>query len=203
MKRRMSITPLGIAAISGVVALSACAPSWASLVADGLTYTLLQSTISSTEDQFTLDITGINAPGPSGDTEGGRFGVSAIAFNQPNPVGSVQSGSLPGFTFSMGGLNSSGCNMKGDFFCFQNNSTPSSTLPANSQLQFTFDVTLANGDTFSGYAPGFKIQWAGTKNSYDLVSKTLTPTPVPLPATLPLLFGAMAGLGFMSRRKVA
>jgi hypothetical protein len=36
---------------------------------------------------------------------------------------------------------------------------------------------------------------------YDLVSQTLTPTPVPLPAALPLLLGGVAGLGFMRRRK--
>ena len=191
-----------IATILGAVALSVGAPAWASLVADGVTYTLLESTVSPTADQFTLDITGINGPS---DTEGGRFGVNALAFTQPSP-GSVASGSLAGFTFMSGGLNASGCNGTGNFYCFKANTAPTAPpLAANSSLSFTFDVTLnsANAGGFAGYNPDFKIHWLGTTNHYALVSETLTPTPVPLPAALPLFLGAVAALGFIGRRKAA
>jgi hypothetical protein len=195
----MSSKSSWLTAISGAVAISACAPSSASLVAYGLTYTLLESTPTSTTEQFTLEISGINGPG---DAEGGgRYGVADFAFNQPNPANtSVKGGSLAGFTFVMGGLNASGCNMQGDFYCFENNSTPSSVLPANSQLSFTFDVTVGSASDWTGYNPNFKIDWAGT-NSYNLVSQKLSPTIVPLPAALPLFLGGLASLGFMRRRR--
>ena len=64
------------------------------MIADGLTYTLFESTLSPTVDQFTLDITGINGPT---DTEGGRYGVQLFAFNQPGSR--VTTGSLSGFTY--------------------------------------------------------------------------------------------------------
>ena len=198
---------LSVAVILGAFAISACPPTWASLIADGVTYTLLQSTTGSpTTDQFTLEITGINAPviGAQGDTEGGRFGVNSFAFNEPIP-GSVVTGSLNGFTFLTGGLNAMGCDGKGNFYCFKANTAPGApALPANSELQFTFDVTVAQAGDFANYDPTLKIQWLGSMpGKYNLVSQTLTPTPVPLPATLPLLFSAIAGLGFLGRRKTA
>jgi hypothetical protein len=65
-------------------------------------------------------------------------------------------------------------------------------------------VTVAQAGDFAGYDPDFKIQWLGSKSGkYDLVSQTLTPAPVPLPAALPLFLGGIAGLGFMRRRKAA
>ena len=192
--------------ILGVLASSAGAPSWASLIVDGLTYTLYESTLSTTEDQFTLVISGINGTGAGGtplDTEGGRYGVGSFALTEP-VAGSVSTGSLAGFAFMTGGLNSMGCNGKGNLYCFRNNKTPSApALAANSSLTFTFDVILQSADAgdFANYDPSFKIDWIGTKNNYNLVSETLTPTPVPLPAALPLLLGGIASLGFLSRRK--
>ncbi len=62
-----------IAAILGVIAISAGTPAWASLVADGVTYTLFESTLSPTVNQFTLDITGING---ATDTESGCLSLS-------------------------------------------------------------------------------------------------------------------------------
>jgi hypothetical protein len=189
-----------IATILGAIAISAGTPALASMVvvADGITYTLFESVLSPTEDQFTLDITGINGPA---DTEGGRIGVNSLAFNEPKP-GSV--GTMTGFTFMTGGLSAMGCNGSGSFFCFQANVAPTGpALAANSQLQFTFDLTVAKAGDFGGYNPDLKIQWLGSKSGkYDLVSQTLTPTPVPLPAALPLFLGGIAGLGFM-RRKAA
>ncbi len=201
MSKWMGFKSSWIAAILGAVAISAGTPARASLVADGITYTLFESTISSTEDQFTLDIIGINAPA---DTEGGRYGVNSLAFNETSPPGSVVTGSMAGFAFMTGGLNAMGCDGTGNFFCFKANTAPSApALPANSSLTYTFDLTVANAGDFAGYNPDFKIQWLGTNNHYDLVSETLTPTIVPLPATLPLLLGGIAGLGFIKRRKAA
>jgi hypothetical protein len=172
---------------------------------EGITYTLLESTTANpATDQFTLEISGING---SGDTQGGRTGVNAFAFNQP--AGFVGVPVVPtGFMVTMGGLNSNGCNMSGNFFCFKATTPPQppptgTVLPANSMLSYTFDVTAASASDFQSYDPAFKIEWVGSKNNYSLVSQPLTPTPVPLPAALPLLFSAIAGLGFLGRRKTA
>jgi len=189
--------------MSGAIALSACAPSWASLIADGLTYTLFESTTTNPlVDQFTLDIKGINAPG---DTEGSRYGVNSLAFSETSPTGSVVTGSMTGFTFMTGGLNAMGCDGTGNFYCFKANTKPTApALPANTELQLTFDLTVAQASDFLNYNPDFKIQWLGGKSGkYDLVSQTLTPTIVPLPATLPLLIGGIASLGFFRRRTAA
>lgn len=186
------------------VATSAGTPSRASsLTVQGITYTLFESTVSGTnglEDQFTLEITGING---STDPLGGRYGVGSFALNQPVAKG-VTTGSLAGFTFMMGGLNSMGCNGSGNFYCFLANTQPTApALPSDSSLTFTFDVTAKSASDWTGYDPTFKIDWIGTSNNYNLVSQTLTPTVVPLPATLPLLLGGLAALGFTGRRKSA
>jgi hypothetical protein len=200
MSKWMGFKSSWVAAILGAIALSAGTPARASLVADGITYTLYESVISSTEDQFTLDITGINGVS---DTEGGRYGVNSLAFGEPSR-GSVATGTLTGFTFMTGGLNAMGCDGSGNFFCFKANTAPvAPALPANSSLTYMFDVTVAGAGDFAGYNPAFKIQWKGANNHYDLVSETLTPTAVPLPAALPLLLGGIAGLGFLKRRKTA
>jgi hypothetical protein len=198
----MNFKSAWIAAISGMVAIAASTSAHASLVADGVTYTLFETTLSPTEDQFTLDITGING---LTDIEGGRYGVNSIAFTEPGQPGSVVTGTMTAFKFMTGGLSAMGCDGTGNFFCFKANTAPTApALAANSELQFTFDLTVAQAGDFAGYNPGFKIQWLGSKSGkYDLVSQTLTPTPVPLPAALPLFLGGIAGLGFKRRCKAA
>jgi hypothetical protein len=153
-------------------------------------------------DRFTLDITGING---ATDTEGGRYGVNSLAFNETPAKGSLVTGAMTGFTFMTGGLNAMGCDGTGNFFCFKAITAPTApALAANSELKLTFDLTVAQAGDFAGYNPDFKTQWLGSKSGkYDLVSQTLTPTAVPLPAALPLLLGGIAGLGFMRRRKAA
>jgi hypothetical protein len=190
MVKCMNFKSLWLATILGSVAISASAPSWASLIADGITYSLFEST---------LDITGINGPT---DTEGRRYGVNSIAFTEPTAA-SVVTASLAGFTFMTGGLNAMGCDGTGNFFCFKASTVPTApALAANSELQLTFNVTVASAGDLANYSPDFKIQWLGGKSGkYDLVSQTLTPTPVPLPAALPQLLGGLAALRFMSRRK--
>jgi hypothetical protein len=180
----------------------AASPVYAStLTADGITYSLTDSAVSPTKDQFTLTITGING---SSDTEKGRFGVESFAFNPPSPSFTVTAPA--GFTEQSGGLNSGGCDGNGNFFCFLANTDPTGpALAANSTLTFVFDVTLSSG-TFAGYDPDFKINWDGTKNNYDLVSQALAPTDppltaTPLPGALPLFAGGLALVGFVTGRR--
>src|SRR5690242_1639707 len=110
---------LALPALAVAAAVLAAAPAHASLIADGITYTLTEfTTADPLTDQFVLGISGING---ASDTEGGRSGVNAIAFNKPSHFSTATMINPPsGYTFSLGGLSSSGCDGSGNFFCFDN-----------------------------------------------------------------------------------
>jgi len=190
---------LRTAAIAGAILAygAASSASASSLTLHGITYDLTASLLDATDAQFTLVITGING---ATDDEGGRYGVDSFAFNKPSNFVSATPPS--GFSVLNGGLNSSGCDGSGNFFCFKSN-TPvvGPALPANTSLTYIFDVAIASG-TFANYLPDFKINWDGTKNNYDLVSLPLDPTFVPLPGALMMLAPVLvAGLLGMSMRR--
>ena len=192
------------------------------LVADGITYTLVENSITNggKTASFTLTISGENT---ASDTEGGRTGINAIAFNQPAP-GTVTTGvmtSPSGFDFVLGGLNSSGCNTTGNFYCFDNTAIPNTGGPfpgslLSGPLSFDFNVTADTAGVWAGYTTALKIDWVGTQNNYDLVSLPIavvpgttcvdcTPTPtandVPEPGSLMLLGGSLLATGAILRRR--
>jgi hypothetical protein len=178
---------------TATLSVAACVlamPADATLIDHGISYSLTFNGSSS----YTLDITGINS---ATDTEGGRIGVNAFAFTTPDLfVGATAPG---GFKYKPGGLNSSGCNDSGAFFCFAALTTPSgSALTPGSSLSFTFFVNALSD--LSTWTPSFKIDWIGNKNNYDLVSK---PIGVPEPDMLALFGVGLAGLGLILRRRRA
>jgi hypothetical protein len=188
-----------LAGAAALVALFGVDSPARALTAFGITYDLQGlSGLSTTTAFFNLHITGINGPA---DTEGGRFGVESFAFNHPANFSSATPPA--GFSFVDGGLNAGGCNGSGNFFCFDGPTPVGPALPANSTLDFAFSVTLSSGN-FLTWAPGFKINWEGTKNNYDLVSLPITITSVPSPivgAGLPALMMACGGLLALGRRR--
>lgn len=178
------------------------------LTADGLTYTLTAFTTANPDvDNFTLTISGING---ASDAEGGRYGVFALAFNQP--TGYVGVAPPTGFVTESGGLSSGGaggCDGSGNFFCFQNiMPIASSTLAANSTLSFDFSVDATGISTWGtgSNADDFKISWVGSKKNYDHVSENLTPAAAPeidpasATAALTFLAGGLAMLGGRRRK---
>lgn len=201
-------------------------PAYA-LTADGLTYSLtaFASPTPNVVD-LTLSISGINGVS---DTEGGRYGVYAIAFTDPQGFATVDSGPS-GFQLmsASGGLSSGGgggCSGNGNFVCFQNTQAiAQSSLAADSTLNFNFSVSL---DAFSpaalaaavDYQDDFKISWDGNKSKnygndnfksgYDHVSEDLALTPAKAPeidpatasVALTFLAGGLAMLRGRRRRE--
>lgn len=165
---------LGLLATAAAASCAIAMPAHAALVADGITYTLLQDTTGLLTDSYTLTITGINAPS---DTEGGRYGVASFAFNQP--TGYVSATQPAGWSYTLGGLAASGCNGTGNFFCFTNPSPGTTALPAGSSRSYNFSVTASSAADLTSWNPDFKIDWVGSNTHYDLVSLALAPQAAP------------------------
>ena len=186
-------------ALAGAAILWSSAPAQAVLIDHGITYDLqVISGLNDTTAFFNLHISGING---ATDTEGGRFGVNDFAFNTPANFSSASGPA--GFIFQGGGLNASGCNGSGGFFCFDGPIPFGPALAANWVIDLPFSVTLSSGN-FPGWDPHLKIDWVGTKNNYGLVSQEINITSVPGPvvgAGLPGLLGAMGALVMLARRR--
>lgn len=197
--------------LSLAIALAGCAvihPAHA-LTADGLTYSLTAfATPNPDVANLTLTIAGINGPA---DEEGGRYGVFAIAFNDPSGFATIIA-IPPGFELVPGGLSSGGgggCNGHGNFVCFQNTQPIiQSSLAADSALSFNFAVDLSgfSPSAAADYEDDFKISWDGSKSNnygssdfksgYDLVSENLPLTAHAAPEIDPA--GATAALTFLA-----
>jgi hypothetical protein len=219
-------------ALLGMVALAVPGAHAVPLIADGISYTLESTAITANTHRFALVISGENT---GFDTEGGgRTGINAIAFNNVS-MGQPITGSMvvtlfnnvvnnaPTFAFATGGLNATGCNGTGNFFCFDNLAIPPlpTTLLAG-PIVLVFDATLSSG-TWAGFHPDFKIEWVGTKSNiqadgtlqsgYDLVSLAIdvgtvcpdcSPTPfvtTPEPASLAIVGMGLLGLAAFRRRR--
>jgi hypothetical protein len=194
--RRVLNVALAAAAI-GFASMAAPASAGPVLVADGITYQLILNSITNggLTGNFTLDISGINT---ASDTEGGRTGINAFAFNDPT-IGTITSGTSSGFTFMTGGLNSTGCDGSGNFFCFSNSGyNPGSPMP--SSLSLNFSITSDTVGSFANYTPDFKIDWTGSQRNYDLVSQPIPVGGVPEPGTWGLMLLGFAGVGVAMRR---
>ena len=175
-------------------------PAQATLIADGVSYTLAASGGPLTET-FTLLNAGING---ASDAEGGRFDVQSLAFDLPS--GFISATAPAGWTLKSGGLSSGGCDSKGNFFCFENPSPMSSLLPANSSLTYRFSVSVASAADFASWDQHFKINWVGTKKNYDLISLALPlgttiVLAAPEPGSLALLALGAVALGLAMRHK--
>ena len=190
-----------IAALAAAASIAIASPASAAvLIADGITYNLTLNSITNGNKtgNFTLAISGINTVS---DTEGGRTGINAFAFNDP-AVGTAVSGISSGFTFQTGGLNATGCDGSGNFYCFKNTSA-SFPSPLPSSLSLFFNVTSDTAGSWANWGTtDFKIDWVGSQNNYDLVSLAIPlNTAVPEPATWALMLLGFGGIGMAMRRR--
>jgi len=198
-------------AAAASIAIASPASAALTLVDHGITYQLDLNSVTNggLTGNFALAISGINT---ASDTEGGRTGINGFAFNNAK---FAVSGISSGFTFQLGGLNSTGCDGSGNgFFCFKNTGAVfPSPLPSAGSLFFS--ATSDTVGSWDNWTPDFKIDWTGSQNNYDLVSKPIplnnctregcpTPTPfsggVPEPATWAMMLLGFGGIGMAMRR---
>jgi len=191
--RRVLIAALATAAMGFAT------PASAALVANGITYDLILNSVTNSgkTGNFTLSISGVNT---ASDTEGGRTGINAFAFNDP-ALGTAVSGTSTGFNFLTGGLNAAGCDGSGNFFCFANTGYVL-TLGPGGTTSINFSVVSDTAGSWANYSGDFKIDWLGTKNGgYNLVSQVITShTSVPEPATWAMMLLGFGGIGMAMRR---
>lgn len=171
-----------------------------SVTADGLTYQLTGTSVDSDTWDYVLKITGANT---ASDTEGGRTFLQDLAFSLPTGYLSAKTLPAPSISASSGGLNASGCNGKGAFFCFAGIDVAASSL-----MTVQFEV---NASGLGAWDPHIKVNWIGSKNNYDLVSLGMPLTScangdcggqeVPEPGSLALLGAGLAGLALIRRRR--
>ena len=154
---------------------------------EGLTYTLTGDLATGS---FNLSIEGSNVAGV--DPRGGRTVREDRSFNPPT---GYTGASLGGLAAIDGGLNSSGCNGTGNFFCFDgvHEAVNGSTM----SLDFTITAS-----SFEGYVPHLKVDWNGSENNYNLVSTNMVAA-VPEPETYAMLLAGLGAMGFLARRRQA
>ena len=152
---------------------------------EGLTYTLTGDLATGS---FNLSVEGINVAGV--DTRGGRTFLEDLSFNPPT---GYTGASLGGLAAIDGGLNSSGCNGTGNFFCFDgvHEAVNGSTM----SLDFTITAS-----SFEGYVPHLKVDWNGSENNYNLVSTNMVAA-VPEPETYAMFLAGLGAMGFVARRR--
>jgi len=142
----------------------------------------------------TGDVTQVDLPG--GVRSGLRVveeiltGVEDLSFNPPT---GYTGASLGGLAAIDGGLNSSGCNGTGNFFCFDgvHEAVNGSTM----SLDFTITAS-----SFEGYVPHLKVDWNGSENNYNLVSTNMVAA-VPEPETYAMFLAGLGAMGFVARRR--
>ena len=166
----LALIAAGLFAVPAYAAVT-CSSGTTVTCTDGISYTLTAGlpTLGADSkypndyvDDFTLNITNINDPAYS---YGGKSGVQSFAFGELGSSPYFLDSTPPnGFTEKTGGLSSSGCNGAGAFFCFEANTTPSTTpaLGNDSSLGFGFSLTGYSVADFANWNPGFKINWIGS-----------------------------------------
>lgn len=153
---------------------------------EGLTYTLTLN--DEATGSFNLYIEGINVAGV--DLEGGRTFLEDLSFNPPTGYTGAMLGGIAAID---GGLNASGCNGQGNFFCFDG----VHQAVSGSTMSLDFTVTASS---FEGYVPHLKVDWDGSKNNYNLVSTSMVAA-VPEPETYAMFLAGLGAMGFVARRR--
>lgn len=186
----------------------------------GLTYNIEEQSINATTERFALVVSGLNVAGT--DLEGGRTGLHSFAISDNSITGGIVQAirfnnvttlAPTGFTFTFGGLNANGCDGSGGFVCFNAPSSPPGATITSPTAIVVFDLVSPSG--WGSYnVTALKLDWVGTKNNYDLLSKDITIdhtcpdcaittsiTPAPEPMAIAIMGSGLLGLGLVRRRR--